>query len=116
MEVKAREFKIWHDHLEHEARRECAVDHWHGELSEHDIALPRLGVMDEDELRELNELAYAAYESVRDLSDWACEVAGRQGRGIKRRRDFCVTLSDIYRHLSAGVAASARIRWLLIIW
>ena len=69
VEVKARELKIWHDHLEHEARRDCAVDHWHGELSGHAKALRRLGVIDEDELRELNELADSAYESVRDGTD-----------------------------------------------
>ena len=64
MEVRDRELKIWHDLLGHEARRECAIDHWAGELSGHAKALQRVGIIDEDELREMLELADAAYEHV----------------------------------------------------
>jgi hypothetical protein len=73
MDVKARELKIWNDLLEHEARRECAIDHWAGELSGHAKALHRVGFIDEDELREMLEYADAAYEHVsEDLAyrDW----------------------------------------------
>ena len=64
MGVKARELKIWNDLLEHEARRECAIDHWAGELAGHAKALHRAGVIDEDELREMLEYADAAYAHV----------------------------------------------------
>jgi hypothetical protein len=64
MGVKARELKIWNDLLEHEARRECAIDHWAGELAGHAKALHRTGVIDEDELREMLEYADAAYAHV----------------------------------------------------
>jgi hypothetical protein len=61
MEVKHNEFKIWHDPLEHEAGRECAIDHWARELAGHSKALHRVGFIDEDELREMLEHADAAY-------------------------------------------------------
>lgn len=35
MDVEERELKIWNDLLGHEAWRECAIDHWAGELSGH---------------------------------------------------------------------------------
>jgi hypothetical protein len=73
MDVKERELKIWHDLLEHEARRECVIDHWAGELAGHAKALHRVGVIDEDELREMLEHADAAYGHVsEDLAyrDW----------------------------------------------
>jgi len=44
MDVKARGLKIWNDLLKHEARRECAIDHWAGESSGHAKALHRLGL------------------------------------------------------------------------
>lgn len=64
MDVKDRELKIWHDLLDHEARRECAIDHWAGELLGHAKALQRTGIIDEEELREMLELADAAYAHV----------------------------------------------------
>lgn len=64
MDVKARELKIWNDLLEHEARRECAIDHWAGELSGHAKALHRIGFIEEDELQEMLEYADAAYHHV----------------------------------------------------
>jgi hypothetical protein len=73
MAVKARELKIWNDLLEHEARRECAIDHWAGELAGHATSLNRLGIIDEEELREMLEYADAAYGHVsEDLAyrDW----------------------------------------------
>lgn len=63
MDVKERELKIWNDLLEHEARRECAIDHWAGELDGHAKVLNRLGVIEDDELRML-EYADAAYGHV----------------------------------------------------
>lgn len=79
MDVKERELKIWNDHLEHEARRECATDHWHGELLGHANALARLGVIDEEELREMLELADAALEHVKselETQEWLAERKG----------------------------------------
>ena len=77
MDVKARELKIWNDLLEHEARRECVIDHWAGELSGHAKALHRVGVIDEDELREMLEHADAAYAHVvEDLAYRAWLKAG----------------------------------------
>ncbi|MDH4603710.1 MULTISPECIES: hypothetical protein [Pseudomonas] len=64
MDVKERELKLWNNLLEHEARRECAIDHWVGELSGHAKALCRLGIIDEEELREMLDLADAAYAHV----------------------------------------------------
>lgn len=56
--------KIWHELLEHEARRECAIEHWAGELAGHAMALGRLGIIDAEELREMLELADSAYSHV----------------------------------------------------
>jgi hypothetical protein len=64
MDVKECELKIWNDLLEHEARRECAIDHWAGELAGQAKALQRLGIIDEEELREMLEYADAAYAHV----------------------------------------------------
>lgn len=81
MEVKDRELKIWNDLLEHEARRECAIDHWAGELSGHAKALLRMGIIDEDELREMLELCDAAYAHVaEDLAYREWLQAGRPTR------------------------------------
>ena len=73
MDVKERELKIWNDLLEHKARRECAIDHWAGELAGHAKVLNRLGVIEDEELREMLEYADAAYGHVsEDLAyqDW----------------------------------------------
>lgn len=48
MDLKERELKIWHDLLEHEARRECAIERWAGKLAGHAMTLGRLGVIDEE--------------------------------------------------------------------
>lgn|GEM_PF-1304111 len=82
--TKERELKIWHDLLEHEARRECAIDHWAGELAGHAMTLGRLGIIDEEELREMLELADAAHSHVReqlDTQDWLREKAAK-GKAI----------------------------------
>lgn len=81
-EVKERELKIWNDLLEHEARRECAIDHWAGQLAGHATALERLGVIDDEELREMLELADSAYSHVReqlDTREWEKEKARKGG-------------------------------------
>jgi len=73
--------KIWNDHLDHEARRENATDHWHGELLGHANALARLGVIDEEELREVLELADSALEHVKaqlETREWLEE----KGKGL----------------------------------
>jgi hypothetical protein len=62
--VNVREVGIWNALLEHEARRECAPEHWHGELLGHANALARLGVISEEDLREMLELADAAFGHV----------------------------------------------------
>ncbi len=83
-EVKERELKIWNDLLEHEARRECAIDHWTGELTGHAKALRRLQVIDDEELCEMLELADAAYSHVReqmDTQEWLREKAAK-GKAI----------------------------------
>ena len=80
-EAKERELKIWNDHLDHEARRENATDHWHGELLGHAKALARLGMIDEEELREMLELADSALEHVKaqlETQEWLEE----KGKGL----------------------------------
>ena len=81
MDVKARELKIWNDLLEHEARRECAINHWAGELAGQAKALQRLGIIDEDELREMLEYADAACAHVvEDLAYRVWLEAGGSGK------------------------------------
>lgn len=63
-EIKERELKLWNDHLEHEAQRESATGFWYGHLVGHAMALGRLGVVDEEELREMLDLAEAANSHV----------------------------------------------------
>ncbi|MCD5970795.1 hypothetical protein [Pseudomonas quasicaspiana] len=80
-DAKERELKIWNDHLDHEARRESAADHWHGEQLGHANALARLGVIDEEELREMLELADSALEHVKaqlETQEWLEE----KGKGL----------------------------------
>jgi len=62
--TKDRELRLWNAHIENKARRETGSSHWHGELLGHANALARLGVIDEEELREMLELADAAYGHV----------------------------------------------------
>jgi hypothetical protein len=64
MDVKERELQFWNDLLEHEARRECATEHWAGELAGHAMALGRLGVIDKEKLGEMLELADSAFSHV----------------------------------------------------
>ena len=79
-DIKERELKIWHDLLEHEARRECAIDHWAGELAGHAKLLLRMGVIDQEEFCELTELADAAYSHVSeqlDTQQWLRDKAAK---------------------------------------
>lgn len=79
-DIKERELKIWYDLLEHEARRECAIDHWAGELAGHAKCMERMGLIDEGELCEMLELADAAYSHVReqlDTQEWLREKAAK---------------------------------------
>jgi hypothetical protein len=61
-------------------RRECATDHWAGELAGHARSLQRMGLIDEEELCEMLELADAAYSHVReqlDTQEWLREKAAK---------------------------------------
>jgi len=81
MDVKERELKIWHDLLDHEARRECATDHWAGELQGHAKAMRRMSVIDDEELCELLELADAAFSHVSEELEtrrWLEEQRGKE--------------------------------------
>lgn len=69
MDVKERELEIWHDLLDHEARRECATEHWSGELLGHAKAMRRMSIIDDEELSELLELADAAFSHVSEELD-----------------------------------------------
>jgi hypothetical protein len=87
MDVKECELKIWNDLLEHEARRECAIDHWAGELAGQAKALQRLGIIDEEELREMLEYADAAYGHVSEelaYTDWLKAGAPANEEGGER--------------------------------
>lgn len=81
MDVKERELKIWHDLLDHEARRECATDHWSGELLGHAKALRRMAVIDDEELCEMLELADAAFSHVSEQMETQRWLRDKQDLG-----------------------------------
>ncbi len=71
--VRERELELWNILLNHEGRRELAIDHWSGELTGHAMALARLGVITLGELNEMLDYADAAYSYVieqRDTHEW----------------------------------------------
>lgn len=79
-DIKQRELKIWYDLLEHEARRECAIDHWAGELAGHAKLMLRMGVIDQEEFCEMIELADAAFSHVSEqlaTQEWLREKAAK---------------------------------------
>lgn len=43
--VRDRELELWNILLNHEGRRELAIDHWSGELTGHAMASARLGII-----------------------------------------------------------------------
>lgn len=57
MDVRNGELQVWHDSPGNEARRQVALDDWSG----HAEALHRIGLLDEEELREMLTYADAAY-------------------------------------------------------
>lgn len=60
MHLEERGIEIRHDLVDIAARRQCALDHWLGQAE----ALHRVGLLDEEELREMLEYADAAYSHV----------------------------------------------------
>jgi hypothetical protein len=60
MDVNEHGTGIRHDLVDIAARRQSALDHWSGYAE----ALHRVGLLDEDELREMIEYADAAYSHV----------------------------------------------------
>lgn len=72
--VRDRELELWNILLNHEGRRELAIDHWSGELTGHAMALARLGVITLEEFNEMLDYADAAYSYVieqRDTGAWS---------------------------------------------
>jgi len=60
-DIRNRELELWNILLNHEGRRELAIDHWSGELTGHAMTLARLEVISAEELQEMLEYADAAY-------------------------------------------------------
>ncbi len=82
--VRDRELELWNMLLNHEGRRELAIDHWSGELTGHAMALARLKVITLGELNKMLDYADAAYSYVieqRDTHEWmqAMRVAQEKG-------------------------------------
>lgn len=65
MQLEERGVEIRHDLVDIAARRQIALDHWSG----HAEALHRIGLIDEDELREMLTYADAVYGRVQK-NDW----------------------------------------------
>ena len=75
--IRDRELKLWNLLLNHEGRRELAIEHWNGELTGHAMALARLQIISVEELNEMLEYADAAYSYViehRDTEAWVKEL------------------------------------------
>jgi hypothetical protein len=71
--IRDRELELWNLLLNHEGRRELAIEHWNGELTGHAMALARLQIISVEELNEMLEYADAAYSYViehRDTEAW----------------------------------------------
>ena len=75
--IRDRELELWNLLLNHEGRRELAIEHWNGELTGHAMALARLQIISVEELNEMLEYADAAYSYViehRDTEAWVKEL------------------------------------------
>lgn len=89
-DVRDRELELWNILLNHEGRRELAIDHWNGELVGHAMALARLEVISAEELNEMMEYADAAYSYVieeRHTRDWRASESRQScayGNGERR--------------------------------
>ncbi|MFK3971511.1 hypothetical protein ACI2KS_12360 [Pseudomonas sp. NPDC087358] len=80
-DIKNRELELWNILLNHEGRRELAIDQWSGELVGHAMALARLGVIDAQELQDMLEYADAAYSHVieeKHTREWECQTGRLQ--------------------------------------
>lgn len=76
--TRDRELELWNILLNHEGRRELAIEHWNGELTGHAMALARLGVISLGELNEMLDYADAAYSYVieqRETRGWSSLVS-----------------------------------------
>lgn len=62
-EVKERELGLWHALCEDDQVAGHMPESQHGALRKHAEVLERLGIIDDGELRELNELADARYSA-----------------------------------------------------
>lgn len=87
--VRDRELELWNLLLNHEGRRELAIDHWCGELTGHAMALARLGIITVGELNEMLDYADAAYSYVieqRDTLEWmqAMGIDGAKGGPVQK--------------------------------
>lgn len=60
-DVKARELALWHSLLEDDQAARNIPESQHGALRKHAEVLHRLGIIEDGELIELNELADARY-------------------------------------------------------
>ncbi|WP_133306484.1 hypothetical protein [Pseudomonas sp. LS-2] len=75
--IRDRELELWNLLLNHEGRRELAIEHWNGELTGHAMALARLQIISVEELNEMLKYADAAYSYViehRDTEAWVKEL------------------------------------------
>lgn len=68
-DIRDRELELWNLLLNHEGRRELAIDHWNGELTGHAMALARLQIISVQELNEMLDYADAAYSYVIEQRD-----------------------------------------------
>lgn len=89
--VGDRELELWNILLNHEGRRELALDHWSGELVGHAMALARLEIISVEELNEMLDYADVAYSYVieeRVTREWIQKVSVNQkdaGQGALRQ-------------------------------
>ncbi|RAU44093.1 MULTISPECIES: hypothetical protein [unclassified Pseudomonas] len=79
-QVRDRELELWNILLNHEGRRELAIEHWSGELTGHAMALARLGIITASELDEMLDYADAAYSHAIEQKGTRPPCEGDQGR------------------------------------
>lgn len=62
--LKTQELELWYTALHNEQLRQGSPEFYHGRLEAHAETLYRLGVIDEEEYRDLVEQAQAAYSDI----------------------------------------------------